>query len=89
RGSEGRRDARPRAGSLTKDAESILAAMDRLLAGQSRGLQWHYRSRDERLIAVSIEHVYHRSLTTFPAADAQDAVRHVEVPASPGINGSA
>lgn len=89
RGSEGRRDARPRAGSLTKDAESILAAMDRLLAGQSRGLQWHYRSRDERLIAVSNEHVYHRSLTTFPAADAQDAVRHVEVPASPGINGSA
>lgn len=89
RGGEGRRDARPRAGSLTKDAESVLAAMDRLLAGQSRSLQWHYRSRDERLIAVSNEHVYHRSLTTFPSADAQGSVRHVAVPASPGVNGTA
>src|SRR5690606_7959271 len=62
--------------------------MDRLLAGQGRSLQWHYRSRDERLIAVSNEHVYSRSLTTFPAVDALDSVRHVEVEPSIGINGT-
>ncbi len=72
-------------GSLTKDAESILFAMERLLVGQSRSLLWHYRSRDERLIAVSNAHVYSGSLTTFPAADALDALRHVAVEPSEGI----
>ncbi|MHA6695772.1 AAA domain-containing protein [Homoserinimonas sp. A520] len=76
-----------RLGSLTRDAESILFAMDRLLAGQSRRLLWHYRSRDERLIAVSNRHVYDSSLTTFPAADTPDAINHIEVPFSPGIGG--
>lgn len=75
-------------GSFTRDAESILFAMDRLLAGESRSLQWHYRSRDERLIAVSNRHVYANSLTTFPAADAPDSLRHVEVPPSAGISGT-
>jgi len=74
-------------GSLTRDAESILFAMDRLLAGQSRRLLWHYRSRDERLIAVSNRHVYDSSLTTFPAADTPDAITHIEVPFSVGIGG--
>ena len=73
--------------SLTRDAESILFAMDRLLAGQSRSLEWHYRSRDERLIAVSNQHVYAGTLTTFPAADATDTIRHVQVENSPGIGG--
>lgn len=76
-----------RLGSLTRDAESILFAMDRLLAGQSRRLLWHYRSRDERLITVSNKHVYDSSLTTFPAADTPDAIKHIEVPYSPGIGG--
>ena len=77
---------RPRS-SYTRDAESILFAMDRLLAGQSRSLQWHYRSYDERLIAVSNEHVYDGSLTTFPAPDALESIRHEVVPYSPGIAG--
>ncbi|KIA70950.1 hypothetical protein ANMWB30_42730 [Arthrobacter sp. MWB30] len=81
------RPASLRSVSFTRDAESILFAMDRLLAGQSRSLQWHYRSKDEQLIAVSNEHVYSRSLTTFPAADAVGSVQHVEVPPSPGIGG--
>jgi very-short-patch-repair endonuclease len=76
-----------RMGSLTRDAESILFAMDRLLAGQSRRLLWHYRSRDERLIAVSNSQIYERSLTTFPAADTPDAIGRIEAPPSPGIDG--
>ncbi|EPD83041.1 hypothetical protein HMPREF1529_03053 [Microbacterium sp. oral taxon 186 str. F0373] len=76
-----------RRSSYTRDAESVLFAMDRLLAGQSRSLQWHYRSRDERLIAVSNEYIYHGSLTTFPAPDALESVRHEVVDFSPGISG--
>lgn len=71
--------------SFTKDAESILFAMDRVLAGQSRMLHWHYRSQDERLIAVSNAHVYDHSLTTFPAADLADSIQHVAVPPSKGL----
>lgn len=78
--------ARPRT-SYTRDAESVLFAMDRLLAGQSRSLQWHYRSYDERLIAVSNEHVYSGSLTTFPAPDSLASIQHAVVPYSPGIAG--
>ncbi|HEV7950061.1 MAG TPA: AAA domain-containing protein, partial [Glaciihabitans sp.] len=83
----GEEPVRPSIGSLTRDAESILFAMDRLLAGQSRRLLWHYRSRDERLIAVSNRFVYDSALTTFPAADTPDAITHIEVPFSPGIGG--
>lgn len=79
---------RKQSGSLTRDAESILFAMDRLLPGQSRRLLWHYRSRDERLIAVSNAYVYSHSLTTFPAADTADTLRHVTVEPSPGIGGT-
>ncbi len=75
--------------SFTRDAESILFAMDRVLAGQSRMLQWHYRSRDDRLIAVSNAGIYSGALTTFPSADAPDALRYVSVPQSPGVSGTA
>ena len=34
-------------------------------------LKWHYRSRDERLIAFSNHHYYDGRLLTFPAADAE------------------
>ena len=73
--------------SNTRDAESILFAFDRVLFGQSRRLIWHYRSRDERLIAVSNAFVYDWSLTTFPAADGSDCIRHEEVKPSSGIKG--
>jgi very-short-patch-repair endonuclease len=74
--------------ALTADAESILFAFARLLAGQTRRLLWHYRSKDERLIAVSNAHVYDSSLTTFPAADLPNAVSHIQLAYSPGVNGS-
>jgi very-short-patch-repair endonuclease len=80
--------ARPAGGGpLTDGAESILAALDIALAGQSRRLLWHYRSRDERLIAVSNAHVYANSLTTFPTAAGDHVLRHEVVPPSPGVQG--
>jgi very-short-patch-repair endonuclease len=48
---------------------------------------WHYRSRDERLIATSNAHVYDWSLTTFPCSDGRGCLRHVVVPPSAGIRG--
>ena len=71
-------------GSLVRDVESVLDQMAAILpppAG-TRTLAWHYRSRDERLIAFSNaqESLYDYSMTTFPGVAAADAVTHVEVP---------
>ncbi len=67
---------------LTQDVESILDAMSTLLPMPwgSRTLGWHYRSKDERLIAFSNHHIYDRRLTTFPGALPDDCTAHVEVP---------
>jgi very-short-patch-repair endonuclease len=70
--------------STTKDSESILEAMERVIGSKKRRLLWHYRSRDERLIALSNIEIYGNSLTTFPASDSHDAVDHVLV--KPGKN---
>ena len=42
--------------SLTRDIESLLDAAGVLL--RDNMLQWHYRSRDDRLIAFSNMHIY-------------------------------
>ena len=67
---------------VTEGIESILEAMQPLLPSPQgeRMLGWHYRSKDERLIAFSNHHVYDRSLTTFPGALPGDCVAHIEVP---------
>lgn len=68
--------------SLATGFASILDIADPLLG--SRPLRWHYRSRDERLIAFSNLQIYaphHRELTTFPAATDEAPVRHVLVTA--------
>ena len=51
-------------------------------------LEWHYRSRDERLIAFSNHEIYGRSLTTFPGVVGPDCISHVHVPHVPGEIGS-
>ena len=53
-------------------------------------LNWHYRSRDERLVAFSNERIYGGALTTFPGVLRDDCPRHVVVKqdASPGQNAS-
>ena len=52
------------------DFESILDALGGFL--RARTLQWHYRSRDERLIAFSNVYVYDRQLTTFPGVSGDE-----------------
>lgn len=51
---------------LTDGFESILDVLSAALP--VRTLRWHYRSRDERLIAFSNEHLYGGELVTFPGA---------------------
>lgn len=63
--------------SFTSGFDSVLEALHPLLP--SRTLSWHYRSRNERLIAFSNANVYDRSLTTFPGAEEDGAIRHVLV----------
>jgi len=71
---------------LTNDIESILDVMRSLLPGGQKVLNWHYRSKDERLITFSNaqEELYDWSLTTFPGALPGDCIRHVLVPFHPG-----
>jgi len=63
--------------------ESLLGTLEAFLPNWM--LEWHYRSEDERLIAFSNEHIYHRRLVTFPSARAHQAIRHVLVPHDPSL----
>lgn len=75
------------AGPLEGQGEALLAGFDSILSIAdpligSTALRWHYRSRDERLIAFSNLQIYspaHRELTTFPAVTDDAAIRHVRV----------
>lgn len=62
--------------SLTTGMESILGAMNTVLP-KSATLQWHYRSRDERLINFSNVHIYDKMLKTFPGVEAEGRVKKV------------
>src|ERR1035438_6425102 len=68
--------------------ESILDVMGALLPPPkgTRTLSWHYRSKDERLIAFSNAqpNLYDWALTTFPGIDAVGCLSHVLVPFVPG-----
>ena len=57
--------------------ESVLDALRPLLP--TAPLNWHYRSRDERLVAFSNERIYGGSLTTFPGVLTDDCLVHVTV----------
>ena len=63
--------------SLRAGFESVLDALRPLLA--TCPLTWHYRSRDERLVAFSNERIYGGALTTFPGVARDDVLRHVVV----------
>lgn len=61
--------------------ESVLDIMTAFL--QPWSLDWHYRSRDERLIAFSNRWIYGNRLITFPGVGSTDAISYV--PVSPGV----
>lgn len=61
----------------TQGFESILDVLAPLL--QRKTLTWHYRSRDERLIAFSNAHIYDRMLTTFPGIEEDGCLAFGEV----------
>jgi Protein of unknown function (DUF4011)/REase_MTES_1575/AAA domain/Protein of unknown function (DUF3320) len=63
------------------DMESILDVCTTILP--EHPLRWHYRSRNEDLIAFSNKHVYDNLLVTFPSADStssQKGVHFIHVP---------
>jgi len=57
--------------------ESLLDMMIPFVKGFH--LNWHYRSRDEALIAFSNHHVYDDRLVTFPGPGGAPAIEHVSV----------
>ncbi len=61
--------------------ESVLDALRPLLP--TSPLTWHYRSRDERLVAFSNTHIYGGALTTFPGVLRDDCLQHVVVAQTP------
>ncbi len=67
--------------SLSAGFESILDALRPLLP--TCPLNWHYRSRDERLVAFSNNRIYGGALTTFPGVARDDCLRHVVVAQDP------
>ena len=64
--------------------ESILDTLRPLLP--TAPLTWHYRSRDERLVAFSNNRIYDGALITFPGVIRDDCLRHVVVPQRPGTD---
>ena len=66
---------------LDGNIESLLDAAGILL--RDKMLQWHYRSRDDRLIAFSNNHIYGGSLTTFPGAIVSTPITHELIPFRP------
>ena len=65
--------------------ESLLDLMSSFL--QPWQLQWHYRSRDEALIAFSNRHIYGDRLITFPGAGGFASISHFLVPCISGQDG--
>jgi very-short-patch-repair endonuclease len=61
----------------TEGFESLLSMMSAFVPAPM--LQWHYRSRDERLITFSNQHIYGGRLVTFPSPGGYPAVEHVLV----------
>jgi hypothetical protein len=65
--------------------ESLLDMMIPFVKGFH--LNWHYRSRDEALIAYSNHHIYDDRLVTFPGPGTEGAISHVHVNYIPTSDG--
>ncbi|WP_157232794.1 DEAD/DEAH box helicase [Kibdelosporangium phytohabitans] len=73
-----------------RDFESILACLSAFIPN-TRMLEWHYRSQDERLIAFSNKAFYRGKLITFPGCQAVSplSLHQVDGRVAPGRDGSA
>ena len=73
---------------LTRNIESLLDVAGALLRDQM--LLWHYRSRDDRLIAFSNRHIYGGALTAFPGALVDSPIEYQPIPFRPitGVRGT-
>jgi superfamily I DNA and/or RNA helicase len=69
--------------NATGGFESILDVMSAFL-DPPWSLDWHYRSRDEALIAFSNHRIYGGRLITFPGPGLTKVIRHEVVPHVPG-----
>lgn len=69
----------------SSDYESILDFV-KMIIPKYRQLRWHYRSRDEKLIAFSNYKLY-KSLIAFPYAGDGKTLEHILVPVSEGAKG--
>ncbi len=74
--------------ALTRNIESLLDVAGALLRDQM--LLWHYRSRDDRLIAFSNRHIYGGALTAFPGALVDSPISFQLIPFRPitGVRGT-
>ena len=73
--------------SLTVDLESILDVAKAVSIHQKM-LQWHYRSRDSRLIGFSNVHIYQSSLTAFPGTAQESPIVFHPLDLPPQISSS-
>jgi very-short-patch-repair endonuclease len=71
--------------SPTQGFESVLDVLSSFLEPWT--LDWHYRSRDEALIAFSNHHIYSDRLVTFPGPGTESVIEHVLVAHVPGQDG--
>ncbi|MEG4394372.1 AAA domain-containing protein [Microcoleus sp. BROC3] len=71
--------------SPVEGLESLLDLMSSFL--ETWELLWHYRSRDEALIAFSNRHIYNDRLITFPSPGGSPSISHVLVSCIPGQDG--
>jgi len=83
-------DEEDESGDQLTDYESILDRVRSLIPDRYT-LRWHYRSRDERLIAFSNVEIYNSELVTFPGVQEESPLRLelVDGRVRPGQNGSA
>jgi len=70
----------------TEGFQSVLDVMSAFL-DPPWSLDWHYRSRDERLITFSNHRIYDGRLVTFPSPGLAEAITGVVVPHAFGLGG--
>ncbi len=80
-------NAQDLAPALIANIESILDVV-KALPIREQMLQWHYRSRDGRLIAFSNNHIYGEALTAFPGTTQESPITFHQVDLTPTMGRS-